>query len=573
MKTNTILIQDKDGWLLFQDPTRIIRANLIEEVVPALIILENQVNTGKFAAGFLSYESAHAFDPALNTHPDTDFPLLWFGLYQAPQKLTSLPVTNEDYMLGSWVSDIQLPQYRQIINRIKTHLADGDSYQVNYTVRMRSSFSGSSFRFFQQISASQKACFGAYLEFENYTVCSASPELFFQLNGDLLRSRPMKGTAPRGRYQSEDLINSRRLWNSPKDRAENVMIVDMLRNDMGKISIPGSVEVPQLFEVEKYPTVWQMTSTVSSKTRASVTEIIRALFPCASVTGAPKPYTMSIIRNLEVSPRKIYTGAIGMIAPERKALFNVAIRTVLIDRNKGEAEYGVGGGIVWDSTADDEFHECEIKTRVLLQLWPDFQLIESLFWSPETGYTLMDYHLDRLVDSARYFDYPVNRNRVQHFLKKNAQDFPETPLKVRLLLHANGMFDLRWEVPKTSDAVRIRLAKTPVDPGNIFLYHKTTNRWVYDKALAERMDADDVILWNQRGEITEASSSNIVLQLKDDYVTPPVNSGLLPGTRRAELMDQGKLKVKILYKTDLENADQIILINSVRPWRKAVYLE
>ena len=185
----------------------------------------------------------------------------------------------------------------------------------------------------------------------------------------------------------------------------------------------------------------------------------------------------------------------------------------------------------------------------------------------------MDYHLDRLVDSARYFDYPVNRNRVQHFLKKNAQDFPETPLKVRLLLHANGMFDLRWEVPKTSDAVRIRLAKTPVDPGNIFLYHKTTNRWVYDKALAERMDADDVILWNQRGEITEASSSNIVLQLKDDYVTPPVNSGLLPGTRRAELMDQGKLKVKILYKTDLENADQIILINSVRPWRKAVYLE
>jgi para-aminobenzoate synthetase/4-amino-4-deoxychorismate lyase len=573
MNSDSVLIQEENNWLLFQHPSQIIQANRIEEVVPALITLEKQVNTGKFAAGFLSYESAEAFDPALSTHPGSDFPLLRFGLYQAPQKLASLPVTYEDFTLGPWVSDIRLPEYRQIINRIKIHLADGDSYQVNYTLRMRSSFSGSSYRFFEQITASQKAGFGAYLQFGNYTVCSASPELFFRLDGDRLHSRPMKGTISRGRIPVEDLINFQKLQNSPKDRAENVMIVDMLRNDMGKISVPGSVAVQQLFSLEKYPTVWQMTSTVSSRTSAAVAEIIRALFPCASVTGAPKPYTMGIIRNLETSPRKIYTGAIGVIAPERKAQFSVAIRTVLIDRNTGVAEYGVGGGIVWDSTADDEFHECELKTRVLSQSWPDFQLIESLFWSPETGYTLLDYHLNRLIDSARYFDYPVNRNRVRHFLEDKTRDFPAAPLKVRLLLQSNGAFDLLWEIPGTSGPVRIRLAKTPVDTGDIFLYHKTTNRSVYEKALAECTCVDDVILWNQCGEITEASSSNIVLLLNNHYVTPPVKSGLLPGTQRAELINQGKLKEKVLYKTDLKNADEIILINSVRPWRKAVCLE
>ena len=573
IKTNTVLIQERDSWLLFQNPGRIIQANAVEEVIPALELLENQIEAGKFAAGFLSYESAPAFDSALNTQPSPDFPLLWFGLYQAPQKLVFLPETGSDFTFESWTPDVQLTGYHQIIDRIKIHLADGESYQVNYTFRLRSPFSGSGFRLFRQMTNSQKAYFGAYIQFGHYTLCSASPELFFQLDGDRLLSRPMKGTLSRGRYQTEDFVRARTLQNSPKDRAENVMIVDMMRNDMGKIAIPGSVEVPNLFEVEKYPTVWQMTSTVSSRTRSTVSEIIRALFPCASVTGAPKPRTMGIIRDLETSPRKIYTGAIGLIAPGRKARFNVAIRTVLIDRNKGEAEYGVGGGIVWDSTAEDEFHECEIKTRVLQECRPDFQLIESMLWTPETGYTILDYHLNRLNESARYFDYPMNRNRLLRMLERGMKNFPRNPVKVRLLLHADGEFDLNWELPKTSGPVRIRLTKTPVDPRHIFLYHKTTNRSIYERALAERMDADDVILWNTRGEITEASSSNVVLKIREDYVTPPVDCGLLPGTRRAELMDQGKLKEKVLLKTDLKNADEIFLINSVRPWRKAIYLE
>jgi len=573
IEPNTALLQNKNHWLLFQNPLSIIQTNAIEDVIPALKEIEERIDHNGFAAGFLCYEAASAFDKALITYKPSNFPLLWFGIYKAPKTLQSLPAGLQKYQLGPWKPDTTSAAYRKAIDHIKTFLANGDTYQVNYTIRMHTRFSGEAYGLFRQMTASQKALNNAFVNLEDYAICSASPELFFLLDGNQLHSCPMKGTAPRGKFLSEDDVLANNLKHSRKNRAENVMIVDMMRNDMGRIAIPGSVHVPALFDVEKYPTILQMTSTVTSQTDATIIDILKALFPCASVTGAPKPRTMEIIRELESSARKIYTGSIGMIAPGRQAFFNVAIRTVLVDRRNKTAEYGVGGGIVWDSTAEEEYRECRIKARVLTEIRPDFQLLESLLWTQDSGYYLLDYHLKRLKNSADYFNFPIDAVSAENFLEKATGDFKQSPLKVRLLLSEDGSLDLISERPKSSQPVSICLAKTLVNSNNIFLYHKTTHRVIYEKALAEKGGADDVILWNERNELTEASSSNIVVRIGKDYWTPPVASGLLPGTRRAELLDQGKIKEAVITKSQLKLVDGIFLINSVRPWREAFMIK
>lgn len=569
---NMVLLQDETRWLLYQNPETIITARSLEDVLPALILIEKHVETDHaFAAGFLSYEAGPAFDKALKTHPQTDFPLLWFGLYKQPEILEILPEIRTSYHLDRWQPDTDISVYMQTVNRIRDYLAGGDTYQVNYTIRMRTRFSGDPYGLFRRITDSQKAAYGAFLDIGKFTICSASPELFFSLDKHDLTSRPMKGTAPRGKFLTEDRRMAENLKTSEKNRAENVMIVDMMRNDMGRVAVPGSVQVTKCFDVEKYPTVWQMTSTVKSQTAAPITDILRALYPCASITGAPKPRTMEIIRDLETSPRNIYTGAIGMIGPSRQARFSVAIRTVLVNRKSGQAEYGVGGGIVWDSTAEEEYHECRIKARVLTESRPLFKLLESLLWTPEKGYYLQDYHIKRLMASARYFEFPVSVQDIKRKLESAVPEFPDTPVKVRLLVSREGSLGLNWEKPRSSESLTVSLARTPVNRDDIFLYHKTTHRQTYEKALSEKGQTDDVLLWNDQDELTEASSSNIVLQFGNAFYTPPVTSGLLPGTRRAELLDQGKIQEKVLKKSQLAETDGIFLINSVRPWREAVY--
>ncbi|MBN2103393.1 aminodeoxychorismate synthase component I [bacterium] len=572
LNTNTILLQHtRSQWLLFENPLTVIQTNTIEDILPALREVDSRVNKHQeFAAGFISYEAAPGFDPALKTHSLPDFPLIWFGLFQKPRILNSLPKGKTPCQLGNWQPDTNQASYQHAFDHIQSCLAGGESYQVNYTIRMNAAFTGYPFGLFRQMTKSQQALYGAYIDFGEYAICSASPELFFSLNNNRLISRPMKGTTPRGRFLSEDRFISQRLQDSLKNRAENVMIVDMMRNDMGRIAIPGSVHVPHLFDVEKYPTVWQMTSTVESQTKADLPDIFQALFPCASVTGAPKPRTMEIIRELEPTPRKIYTGAIGMIGPGRRARFNVTIRTVLVNQKTGSAEYGVGGGVVWDSTAKEEYRECQIKARILTEKRPDFQLLESLLWTPETGYYLLAYHIRRLTESAEYFDYPLDIESLLKHLNTKITDYPQKPLKVRLLLSSDGSFDISFKPPKPSHSVTVNCAKTPVDTDNPFLYHKTTLRDVYKQALSEKGEADDVILWNNRDEITESSSSNIVIQFGEKRLTPPVSCGLLPGTRRAELLDQGAIKESVIHKSQLYKADRIFLINSVRPWREAV---
>jgi para-aminobenzoate synthetase / 4-amino-4-deoxychorismate lyase len=539
---------------------------------------------GYWAAGFLSYEAAPAFDPAFRTPPPGPAPLLWFGLFPPP-RIVDRPETiarraeGPDLLrLGSWQSSVDWPTYRGAINQIKQAIAAGETYQVNYTLRLRATFDGRPWPLFLDLAHAQKGRLAAYVETEWLAICSASPELFFSLNGRRLVSRPMKGTVGRGRTLAEDEERAAWLKASDKNRAENVMIVDMIRNDMGRVARTGSVTVPALFDLERYPTVWQMTSTVQAETATPLSEIMAALFPCASITGAPKVRTMSIIARLEAEPRGVYTGCIGYMAPDRQARFNVAIRTVVVDKNRGTAEYGVGGGIVWDSDAESEYEECQVKTRILtatsrqtpLTGRSDFQLLESLLWTPDEGYFLLERHLQRLADSATYFDFSCDGRQVADTLTEFAAGLPPVNHKVRLLMDVQGTLSLSAEPARPLPVpVRLGLALEPVSVQDVALFHKTTERTVYERARAGRPDCDDVLLWNQAGQVTESTIANVVVRLDGELLTPPVFCGLLNGTFRAQLLAEGQLKEGIIRLEDLVRVEDIFLINSVRRWRPA----
>ena len=357
---------DRSAWLSFRRPAVVVQAHDVNAVRPALREVERAVNAhGYTAAGFLAYEAAPAFDPALKIHSPPDVPLLWFGLFDETEIVRDPPAPARDERPHDWAPSVDWPTYRRAIEDVKAHIAHGDTYQVNYTMRLRADFGGNPWSFFRSLVGGQNARYAAYVETDRHAICSASPELFFEMDGMTLRSVPMKGTAPHGATAEETRANAAWLYGSPKNRAENAMIVDMIRNDFGKIAQAGSVRVPKLFEIEDYPTVLQMTSTVEARTSASFVETLDALFPCASITGAPKARTMEIIADMEADPRGVYTGAIGYLAPDRRARFNVAIRTAVVDLVARSAEYGVGGGIVWDSDPAEEYEECRIKARVL----------------------------------------------------------------------------------------------------------------------------------------------------------------------------------------------------------------
>jgi para-aminobenzoate synthetase/4-amino-4-deoxychorismate lyase len=422
---------------------------------------------------------------------------------------------------------------------------------------------------FLDLAQAQEPAYAAYIDAGSHVVCSASPELFFELDGADLRSRPMKGTIGRGRTLIEDRTQAEWLYLSEKNRAENVMIVDMIRNDMGRVGQIGSVAVPRLFDVERYPTLWQMTSTVTCKTTASLAAIMAALFPCASITGAPKVSTMQIITELETRPRGVYTGCVGYMAPGRQARFNVAIRTVVVDRATGSAEFGVGGGIVWDSGSESEYGESLTKAQILFERRPAFYLLESLLWTPEEGYFLLAEHLERLADSAAYFGFEYDFNCLMDELAELANTLPAEAQKIRLLLARDGALSLECAPAGKVQPAKVGLAPAPINSSEVFLYHKTTNRAIYEDALAARAECDEVLLWNEREEITEATSANVVFKMDGALLTPPVSSGLLAGTFRNHLLAEGVIRERAIPVSDLGRCQAIFLINSVRKWREA----
>ncbi len=571
-----MIVQHNGRFLHFSSPVQEFTAWRADEVMGVLRAVETAVShQNRTAAGFISYEAAAAF--GLAVHPPMDgLPLVWFGLYETAEVDTDLAEFT-DFPALSWRASMSAANYREAIDQIKREIAAGNTYQVNYTFPLHAEFDGDGRNLFTQLAQNQAAGYAAYVangRFANgrYAIASASPELFFALDGENLYSKPMKGTAVRGRTLAEDDENAARLTASVKNRAENVMIVDMIRNDMGRVATVGTVQTPHLFEVERYPTVLQMTSTVTARTDAPIADIIAAMFPCASITGAPKKRTMELIKRLEPSPRGIYTGAIGFIAPNRQVQFNVAIRTVLLDRQEKRAIYGVGGGIVWDSTADDEYEECKVKAKVLGAKRPSFALLESLLWEPEGGYLLLAYHLDRLRQSMRYFgDWGSGDGELsaaRELLRETAVSLTAAS-KVRLLLAQDGKITITHApITPLPDPARVVLAKTAVSRDNSWLYHKTTHRTVYDNA--RNPAYDETILWNEDGEITEGTSSNIVVKIGGEFFTPPIESGLLAGTFRRHLLATGKVQERIISKQMLHSCDAMYLINSVRRWRRAI---
>lgn len=558
-------------WLYFKNPYRMIEAGRIEDVIPALRQAETLVNDNHWhAAGFISYEAAGAFDAALCSRPAVNFPLLWFGFYAEPEEIEIPDPDYSAYSLGETTCTVRESEYGQTIWKIKEYITAGDTYQVNYTLRLQLPFSGDPWHLFLAMVRAQSAGYAAWVDTGRYAICSASPELFFRLEGKRLTCKPMKGTVKRGRTQLEDKSLANWLHFSEKNRAENLMIVDMIRNDLGRVADAGTVRVPRLFEVERHPTLWQMTSTVTAECANSVTEIMGALFPCASITGAPKIRTSQIIADLETTPRGLYTGSIGFIAPGRSAQFNVAIRTAIVDRDMWRAEYGSGGGIVWDSDSEDEYKEALLKAQILSEKRPDFSLLETILWTPEEGYFLLDYHLQRLTDSADYFDYRLNPEQIKTQLHERVSGFHQVSQRVRLLLSKNGSVEIQAAPFEMSDApVRVGLAQEPVNSADIFLYHKTTQRSAYEAARRTVPDCEDALLWNERRELTESCVANVVLEIDGKLLTPPVDSGLLAGTFRARLLEQGTIREQTLQIDDLNRCSKIYLINSVRKWREA----
>ncbi len=568
-KATIVLRNDTDGgWLSFSRPRRICIARNIDEVVPVLREVEEAVDTcGLYAAGFVAYEAAPAFDPSLVVHPDRDFPLVWFGLYGAPEELACLPASADCNLSHlDWKPTIKPRRYHACIARIKKYISAGDTYQVNFTYRLCSACQADPWKLFLEMATAHDSPYGAFIDTGQWVVCSASPELFFRLERNRLESRPMKGTASRGLWFEHDRQQAAALAASAKDRAENIMIADMVRNDMGRVAGTGSVHVPHLFSVEQFSTVWQMTSTVRAKTRASVAEIFGALFPASSITGAPKTRTMQIIAGLESSPRRIYTGAIGFIAPGRRAQFSVAIRTLLINRPERRAEYGIGGGIVWDSRPDSELEESRIKARILHRPAAAFDLLETILWTPERKFWLLPYHLRRLRQSAQYFGFKLDSGLVRRQLTNCAALLPGAPHRIRLLVSKSGAVSVTVSSiePGMSGFPDIVLAAQPVDAANPLLYHKISCRQVYQDALKLVPGAADVLLYNQKGEITESTIANIAVDLRGRLYTPPVQCGLLPGTLRAFLLERGDIMEKAITFEQLASCRRIFLLNAVR---------
>jgi para-aminobenzoate synthetase/4-amino-4-deoxychorismate lyase len=410
----------------------------------------------------------------------------------------------------------------------------------------------------------------------SHAIVSASPELFFEWRHDRITSKPMKGTTARGVDLASDERSRQWLAASPKNRAENLMIVDMVRNDLGRIARIGSVQVPALFTTEKYDTVWQLTSTVTAEPRPGTTlvDVFGALFPSSSITGAPKVATMQIIADLEADPRGVYCGALGFGGPgpggEPQWAFNVAIRTVTIDRSSGLAWYGTGGGITYDSEAANEYDEAILKAAVLARRSADFRLLESIRWDPDSGFVRLDRHLRRLLDAAWYFDVPMDPAEIRTALDRAVSG--DTSRRVRLLVGRRGWVEVETEpiAPTPGGPIRLALDDQPIDPGDPFLHHKTTNRHVYDQARARHPEADDVVLWNPSKHVTETSIANLAVRIAGVWSTPPVSDGCLPGTLRAELIETGALVERSISIGELQTADEIARFNSLRGWEPAV---
>jgi len=567
--------------------------------------MQSYLEQGYYLAGWISYEFGYLLEDSLQTlltdAGDEKIVLADLGVFEKPycfdhtSGLSDLPLegiqplSDYKYQLSKVTPSQNHQDYLSNIEKIKKYIRAGDTYQVNYTLKLLFNHAGSTEGFYNALRRNQSVAYGAYIKWNEERVLSFSPELFFAKKNGIITVKPMKGTMARGRTIEEDQAYCHFLANDPKNRSENVMIVDLLRNDLSHLMhhlSGGEVKVDSLFNVEVFETLLQMTSTIKGKAEKQLLKglplalLFKALFPCGSVTGAPKIRTMEIINEMEQNRRGVYTGAIGYLAPNGDAKFNVPIRTIVL--NKEQAEMGIGSGIIHDSDPENEWQECLLKGRFLTQPSKEFLLIETLLWEPDSGYWLLDDHLQRLEESADYFLYSYDRDLVVNKLKTTAELFDSQSMRVRLTLAKDGGIQMSWiecdgpvlkrlpkkPTPPAADLPGIELSKERIDQSSIYFFHKSTRRDLFNKEFnkASAKGLFDICFLNKDNKLTEGCISNIVLFSSGTYVTPPVSSGLLAGVMRKQLLADTEiiLTEKELTKNDLIKAEAIYLCNAVR---------
>ncbi|AOO82594.1 aminodeoxychorismate synthase component I [Bosea vaviloviae] len=568
---------------LYRDPVEIVSCVHGDEVPAALRRIEDGLARGLHAAGFLGYELGYAFEPRLVASMPSKraLPLLWFGLFREPLEVAPVELDRHfaglapPLPLGLVQPRLEASAHAAKVARVLEYLQAGDAYQINLTFPVDFHYDGDPLALYAALRASQPVSHGGIVAFEDATILSVSPELFLEVESGRATTRPMKGTASRLDDPEADRAAKAALQADPKQRAENLMIVDLLRNDLGRISVLGSVEVPSLFKVETYPTFHTLTSTVTSSLLPglSLEELMRATFPCGSITGAPKLRAMQIIREIEDGPRDVYTGAIGAIAPNGDLRFNVAIRTAAIFPD-GVGRYGIGGGIVADSEAASEYAEALLKARVLTDLAEDYGLIETLRWSGETGFVRLQLHLDRLERSASALDFSFDRHDAQARLDSLAASFDRRDdRRIRLELRRDGALDFHAPVLAEEPERRLGVivAADRIDAADPFLRHKTTRRRLFETAYAAAVmqGADEAIFLNRAGFVTESARSTIFVERGGVLLTPPLSDGVLPGVLRQSLIGSGEAIERQLVLDDLARAERWFLGNSLRGLRRA----
>ncbi len=569
---------DKQSSVFF-DPIEFLVAELPEDVDAKLADIERHLNLGHHAVGYFSYELGHVLNPRVDGRlaHNRSVPLFCVGIYQnrlqvpdelleqALERLTAL----DDACITNCRLNMSKAQYLDRVGTVKRHIFEGDTYQTNYTLKYKFNHAGSPLKLYSELRHRQQVEYGAYLDFPGLTVLSRSPELFFNKKGEDIFTMPMKGTIKRGATPEQDKANFAFLSSDEKSRAENVMIVDLLRNDFSRISHRGTVKTINLFEVQTYETLHQMVSTVSAKVDADIplVRLLKEIFPCGSITGAPKLRTMEIIRDLEMEPRGIYTGAIGYIEPGKDMCFNVVIRSLVLFPD-GSGEMGVGSGVVNDSDAEAEYDECRLKGRFFTDRFSDFHLIESLRY--DEGYRNLDRHLDRLNQSASELGFDLDAAPLREHLLEHASELT-TPSKVRVLLSKNGEYSIESQPLETpTEGIKKIILSPDRIPSKLgpLLRHKTSLRKRYQAAYQNvcRDGYYDAIFSNDKGEITEGTFNNLFIRQGDRWYTPPVSCGLLAGIQRQCLLESTDKQVseKVLTLADLKAADEIYLTNDVR---------
>lgn len=551
----------------FTNPINIISTNNIHDITHALQQVKEAINKGYFVAGFVGYDVVYSFY-SIDRSVESELPLLWFGVFKEPL-ISETSLKGVDRLQPQWHMIESKASYIDNVERILESIDDRTLKQVNYTTPFYTSFTNDSTEYYEQLKQAQKARFNALLQFDDFDILSISPEKFFSLKNGVITVRPMKGTIPRGKSYEEDQVRYHWLKNSKKNVYENNIVLQLMEKELK--SIADNISRFDQYRIEKYPTVYQMTSALRGTVKKELhpVDIFHTLFPCSSITGVPKRKAIETIAKVELSNRGAYCGAIGYFTPDREALFNVAIRTVTIDKRNQLAFYNAGGAITKDSSPIEEFEETIAKTHFLKQKATPFHLLETLLIEDGTIF-LKKKHITRLRNSSSYFDYPFNEHEILQQLNQLEKQYAEGKWRGRLLLDEKGNISIEvFPLEKTPKINEIILANHPIDRDNVFLYHKTTERSIYDNYRKQLTNEQfDILLWNKQGEITEFTIGNVVIEQDGKLITPAVQCGLLPGTFRQQLLEEGIVEEGKIYLKDLAKVKSIWLINSVRKWVK-----